>query len=101
MLDLSSFPVVLLLNCLAGAVGYLAARVAIWGLHRRAYSLECAVADLEDKLLIEVKRRAGSESAKSKKRDQELIDFAQSAAQTPPAPPQPWWLPYASKQRDT
>lgn len=66
----------------------------MWGLHRRAYSLECAVADLEEKLLVEVKRRAGTESARSKKADKELFDVL--TAQPEPKKDEPWWTKYVT-----
>lgn len=89
MLDGSSILVLVLSLATAGLAGFGAARLAITSLHRRAYSLECAVADLEDKLLIEIKRRAGTESGKSRKRDQELFDGLTNAA--PPARQPMWW----------
>lgn len=91
-MDLFSFPVLLLLFGLAGGVGYLAATVAIWGLHRRAYNLECAVTDLEDKILVEIKKRAGQESGKSRKADSELF----KELSKPKEPDKPWWMKYAT-----
>lgn len=85
----SWFPADLLLYLVAVALGGLGATLANWSLHRRTYSLECAVADLEGKLLVEVKRRAGHERQNQRHLEQDIMDAAKKA----PAPQQdlPWW----------
>ena len=93
MPDFSSFAVLFLLFSCAGGAGYLAATVAIWSLKRLHYRLECDIADLQQSVLVEIKKRAGHESAKSKKQDQELFAQIQNG-QPKPTSQQPWWLQY-------
>ena len=93
MPDLSSFALLFLLFSGAGGVGYLAALAAIWSLKRMHYRLECDIADLQNSVLIEIKKRAGSESAKSRKQDAELLAQLQNGKPTPTAN-QPWWQQY-------
>jgi hypothetical protein len=59
-----------------------------WRLHRRTYTLECAVSDLEAKLLIEIKRRAGHERQNSSKIEGEILAAAKAQ---PKQPELPWW----------
>jgi hypothetical protein len=73
---------------LALASGYTAGYLRTWSLHRRTYSLECAVSDLETKLLVEVKRRAGQERQKDSRIEAEILASAKSH---PSAPKLPWW----------
>lgn len=86
---LSWFSADLVFYLLAVALGALGASLQNWSLHRRTYSLECAVADLEAKLLIEIKRRAGHERQSQKSIDKEILDAAKAA--DPAKPPAPWW----------
>jgi len=85
----------LVLSCAAVIAGYASGYVANWGLRRRLYSLEFDIATLENKLLSEVKRRAGTESGKARKADQDLLEAAIAHKGAPQAAPQPWWLKYA------
>jgi hypothetical protein len=79
----------LLLVLIAGGIGYLTSTLQTWNLHRRTYSLECAVADLEEKVLHEVKKRAGQERQKDTKIEAEIL----AAAKLKPAQPElPWWV---------
>jgi hypothetical protein len=93
MPDFYSFAVVFLLCSCAGGVGYLAATVAIWSVKRLHYRLECDIADLQQSVLVEIKKRAGQESAKSKRADTELITAIQNG-QPKANPNQPWWNQY-------
>jgi len=79
----------LLLYLGAVALGWAASTLQTWSLHRRTYSLECAVADLESKILVEVKRRAGRERQSQRSAEQEILEAAKHAA--PPQPELPWW----------
>lgn len=74
-------------------MGYLAATVASRALKARLFSLECDVADLQDKILVEIKKRAGQESGKSRKGDAELLAKLQTS---PPKPVAPWWFPFVT-----
>lgn len=75
---------------IAGFAGALAAQV---GLRRSVTSLEYAVADLETRVVREVKLRASAAGVKAKKQDEELLE---QIAQKPPAANQPWWMQYVS-----
>lgn len=57
---------------------------------RRVTTLEFAVADLEDRLLKEVKARAGNAGVRARKEQQELEELMLQKASTPKAD-QPWW----------
>lgn len=85
----SWFPAELLLFFVGILAGYAGSFLQNWFLHRRTYSLECAVSDLEAKLLIEIKRRAGHERQSQKSLDREILDAAKSV--DPAKPPAPWW----------
>jgi hypothetical protein len=93
-MDLSTFPVIFLLISCSGIVGYMAASAAIWGLKRSHYRLECDVTDLQNSLLIEIKRRAGAASQKAKKDDEELAAKILEAANGTKAAPKNWWDQY-------
>lgn len=60
-----------------------------WGLERRTYSLECDVADLKEKILVEIKKRA----AHSRVKDVEFLEKLEEAAKREPEKPpnQFWW----------
>lgn len=73
----------------AFALGYAGGCLRTWSLHRRTYSLECAVADLENKVLVEVKRRAGHERQRDRTIDEDILKAA--AAKQPAKPTVPWW----------
>jgi|RhiMethySRZTD1v2_1073278.scaffolds.fasta_scaffold158341_3 hypothetical protein len=83
------------LGSLGVIAGYASGYVANWGLRRRLYSLELDIATLENKLLSEVKRRAGTESVKARKADQDLLEAALTAKTVRPEAPQPWWMKFA------
>jgi hypothetical protein len=69
--------------------GYFGQTLKNNAIQRRVYSLECDVADVQTKILTEVKRRAVSESRKGKSLENEIIA---KAAETPTAQ-QMWWMP--------
>lgn len=85
----SWFPAELLLFLVGILAGYAGSFLQNWFLHRRTYSLECAVTDLENKLLIEIKRRAGKERQNQKSLELDILDAAKSAE--PAKPSGPWW----------
>jgi hypothetical protein len=60
-------------------------------LRARIYSLECDTADLQDKLLHEVKKRAGYDRQK-KDPTMELLDQIKDTTKI--APVKPWWDQY-------
>ena len=70
------------------ALGYAGSTLQNWSLHRRLYSLECSVSDVEAKLLIEIKRRAGHERQNSSKIEGEILAAAKAQ---PKQPELPWW----------
>lgn len=80
---------VAVLGFTAGIVGMAWAVVGSVVLKRRVLSLEFDVADLQDRLLREVKSRAGKAGARAKTDDEE---FAAKLVQQQPKPNQPWWL---------
>lgn len=77
----------LVLSAVAFGAGYVGGILRSWVLHRRVYSLECAVADLENKVLVEVKRRAGQERQKGSKIEAEILEAASKKTEEP----KPWW----------
>lgn len=96
-----SFFVYALLLLGSSVAGWLAASVSTWALKRTAYRLECEIADLQDTLLREIKKRAGTESGKARNADKELLAAATKTAE--PAKQEPWWVKYAMNpaQRET
>lgn len=93
MPDISTFPAYFLVALLGGAAGFVAAHVAIWALKRRTLGLEYAVADLENQVLREIKKRAAEESRKGKKTEDDLLA---RIAEKPPEPQKPWWERYVT-----
>lgn len=93
MPDLSTFPAVLLVVVLGAVAGLCAAELAIWALKRRTLGLEYAVADLENQVLREIKKRAGEESRKSKKTEDDLLS---RIAEQPKPDNVPWWQKYVT-----
>ena len=79
----------LLASLLGGGAGVLAASVFCMALKRRTVSLEFEVAELQDRLLREIKTRASHAAVKAKKDDDEFLAKVTAAA---PAPPEPWWM---------
>lgn len=96
-MDFATFPVIFLLTSCAGVAGWLAATAAIWGLKRSHYRLECDVTDLQNSLLVEIKRRAGAAGQKAKKDDEELAAKILEAANGAKPTPQNWWDQYVHK----
>jgi len=88
-----SYPAYFLLFLGACPAGYLGGSLKSWSLHRRTYTLECAVTDLEGKVLHEVKKRAGQERQSQSKIENEILA---AYAKAPPAPAQPWYMKYGS-----
>lgn len=93
---LESWPLVAtLLVSLGGfTAGFIGAAVAQLGLRRIVRSLEYDVADLETRVVREVKLRAGKEGVKAQKAEQELFEQIQ---QQQPKSQDPWWMQYVSK----
>lgn len=86
----SDFLVTVLVS-VASAAGFHA--LNSWTIARKIYSLECDVADLQTKILSEIKKRAQQQARK--KPEEDLLEAINS--KTPPAaPPEPWWVKYAS-----
>lgn len=95
MLDYS-LPIAFALLFAIPATASVCAFLAIsWGLRRRVYNLECDIADLQDRLLSEIKKRAGRETGKSKKEDDDLLASLVAKPQQPKF--DAWWLPYADR----
>lgn len=86
--------VVALLGFTAGTVGVAWSVVGSLGLKRRVLSLEFDVADLQERLLREVKSRAGRASVKAKQDDDEFNKQLEMTAKAAPtqAQNQPWWM---------
>lgn len=70
--------------------GWLAGHLGTLRLRALVTSLQFDVATLEERLLREIKTRAGHLGVKARKADDELID--QLKLTPPPAKPQPWWM---------
>lgn len=77
-----------------GVSGVAAGLVSFVGsalVRRRITTLEFTVADLEERLLREIKTRAAHLGVKARKADDELVEsLVKNASQ--PQPAQPWWL---------
>lgn len=80
-----------LLIVLSLAAGISGAILTSWGLRRSVYSLQCDVADLKDKVLIEVKRRAG-EARQSKAKFEEEYAALMGKKQPELVAKNPWDL---------
>lgn len=89
-MDLSWFPVAVSLVLSTGAwVLCFWFGLQLLSLNRKTRVLEFAIADLEERLLSEIKKRAGSLGVKARKDEEELIE---KLKQTPPQPSGPWWM---------
>lgn len=97
MLEFSPFLAIPLLFLIGGAAGACGHIVASWALRQKLYSLEYDVATLQDQLIREIKKRAGAETGKAKKIDQELLE--QLKNEQPKQQPM-WWEQYVGKARD-
>lgn len=75
-----------------GIVGMAWAAVGSMGLKRRVLSLEFDVADMQERLLREIKSRAGREGVKAKKDDEEFAAALLAKNNKPQAKNQPWWM---------
>ena len=70
-----------------------------WDSNRRIYSLECDVADLQNKVLNEVKKRAQVDSVKARKGGDELLEKLEKAiAETKLPAQQPWWMAHVPQE---
>jgi len=58
--------------------GVTGALLVSWGLHRRTYSLECQLTDVQKSLVVEVKKRAGTERWKQKDLAEQLVPLLQA-----------------------
>lgn len=71
---------------------------ATWGLalaatlRRRVLSLEFDVADLQERLLREIKSRAGKLGVKAKQEDEEFASLLLDKNKQQPTKPEPWWM---------
>jgi hypothetical protein len=54
--------------------------------------LECDVADLQEKILSEIKKRASLIGQAAQKEDKTLASILEAAKSAPPAPTQPWYM---------
>lgn len=79
----------LLVSLLAGGVGVAVCSAPLLGLRRRVLSLEFEIADLQDRLLREVKTRASKAGVEAKKAEEDLFSKALKA---PEKPNGPWWM---------
>jgi hypothetical protein len=68
--------------------GWLGQRLQNRSLQLRTYSLECSVTDLQQKLVVEVKRRAGYARQDDRRLEEEILKAAGNAK---PGPTLPWW----------
>jgi cell division protein FtsL len=87
-----SFLDVLLLVTISVVTSALVSIVHNWSTARKLYSLQCDVADLQDKVLVEIKKRASLTFREKNKDDtmlEKIVEQAKSAA--PAAPQMPWW----------
>lgn len=81
------------LGVFASSVGgsCLVAFVYLAVVRRRVTMLEFAVADLEERLLKEIKTRAANLGVKARKADDELLESLAKTS-TQPKANEPWWL---------
>lgn len=75
-----------------GIVGMAWAAVGSMGLKRRVLSLEFDVADMQERLLREIKSRAGREGVKAKKDDEDFAARLLENSKQPKAKQEPWWM---------
>jgi hypothetical protein len=78
----------------AGLIGLAGGALGAFGrylaLARLVTSLEYAVADLESRVIREVKMRAGQLGVKTRKEDDELLERLKTVQ--PPNNTEPWWM---------
>lgn len=74
---------------LVGCVSFFAARGGQVGLKQRVLSLEYDVAELNNRLIREVKSRASSLGVKAKQDTADLLDQIKNEK---PKESQPWWM---------
>lgn len=89
---LSEYALAALCGGISGWVSYV---MFSWALRTRVYSLECNVADLQTKVLVEVKKRASSErwdASKASLKDIQDFQAIQKATPTPPTRTKQGWL---------
>jgi len=89
-------PDLLVLIPLGVASGYFGSLLQSWLLRRRTYALECDVADLQDGLLRELKKRAGL--VNKSKLEEELLNRVHETPQA--AKEDPWWMQYVQNRAD-
>lgn len=81
-----------LVSTCVGVVGVAWAVVGQWGLKRRVLSLEFDMADMQERLLREIKSRAGREGVKAKKDEEEFAARLLQNSNIPKAKNGPWWM---------
>jgi cell division protein FtsL len=78
--------------CISAISSILISIVHNWSTARLLYSLQCDVADLQDKILVEIKKRASLTFRERKKDDEMLERIVEEAKNASPArEPLPWW----------
>lgn len=82
----------LLIACVIGG-GVSGALLRSWDIHRRTYSLEVQLAEVQGIVQREVKIRAGTQRQAAPKIDREAADLLKAAGnlQPQPAAPVQWW----------
>lgn len=90
LLDLWYLVAALGFLALSYGAGRMGVHAGVRVLEQRIYSLECDVADLQTKLLVEIKKRAGLEGVKARKVDA-LESQVEEALTRQPEQPKPWW----------
>lgn len=91
LLDAWSTAAILGVLSLAGLTAWGVAFAYSALVRRRVTTLEFAVADLEERLLKEIKTRAGNLGVKARKANEELEELMLKKA-AEPAQQQPWWM---------
>jgi hypothetical protein len=88
MLDSWSVVALIIFLVTAGAVSVFVSVILNWSLSRRTLALEYDVAELNGRLLKEVKTRAGNAGVRSRAESAELLE---KLSAQPVKPPAPWY----------
>lgn len=81
-------------------VGVMGAAVFNWGLYRSYRELQSRVYDLEERIISEIKKRAGKAGLEKLQKDRELDEWAQEQASSTKTTAQPQLKPLMDWRRD-
>lgn len=94
-----TFAQILTIVCSFGA-GILGAVVFNWGLYRGYRELQSRVYDLEERIISEIKKRAGAVGREQQQKDRDLTKWAEENAQTPASTQTPVLKPLMEWRRE-